>query len=140
MKLIAVLNRLKENGVQTVGQFALYQDIHNIFNCKTLELGEHDNKKEISNICSGVYNVVTRYSSKFGWHFHILDVEDRDYILIHSGNDYEDTLGCVLVGKEFTDLNRDGHIDVTSSRSTLDKLLELTPNGFKLIINDLYLN
>lgn len=50
-------------------------------------------------IPAGEYKVVIDYSHKFQKDMvHILDVPYFTGIRIHSGNDAEDTLGCILVG------------------------------------------
>ena len=58
----------------------------------------------------------------------------RSLILIHIGNYYTQTNGCVLVGKAIADINDDGNMDVTNSKDTLQKLLKVAPNGFELEI------
>lgn len=136
---IAVLNRLYVNDVQILGHFNLFKGVINVFTCKTLELAFKDNKNNISSICSGVYNVEKRWSKKYGNHYHVLDVEGRILILIHYGNYFRDTQGCILVGDRIADIDRDGYRDVTNSIDTMQRLLEVAPDEFKLVINDTYL-
>lgn len=127
--------RLTKTAKQTLGVFTLYNEKGDeIYRCKTLELPWEDNQRQKSCIPTGEYNVTARTSVKFAKHFHIQDVSNRDYILIHSGNYHTQILGCVLVGAELKDLNGDGEKDVTSSRVTLNKILSLAPKGFKLTI------
>lgn len=136
--MIAVLNRLIDNDhKQSLGHFTLYDGINNVFNCKSLELPDKGNKRNISRIPSGWYNCELRWSQKFKWHFHVTDVQDRSWILIHIGNTYKEIRGCILLGSNFVDINNDGHLDVTSSGSTIKKLLKVEPKKFKLLINDL---
>ena len=59
---------------------------------------------------------------------------DTTYILIHHGNYYTNTRGCILPGDSVADINGDGHRDVTSSKRTMDKLNELLPDEFQMII------
>ena len=103
--------------------------------CKTLELPWLENQRRVSCIPKGTYKVVKRYSQKYKHHFHILDVENRDWILIHHGNYYTDILGCILVGKSHTDINGDGLLDVTSSVATMKILNDLLPDNFELVIS-----
>jgi hypothetical protein len=134
----AVINRLKDNDEkQTLGHFTLYNGINKVFECKSLELPDKGNKRNISRIPSGYYNCELRWSIKYGWHFHVTDVEQRSWILIHLGNYYTDIRGCIILGKNYIDINGDGHLDVTSSRKTMKKLLRVAPRKFKLLINDL---
>ncbi len=91
-----------------------------------------NNKRKVSCIPKGTYTVVKRKSPKYGSHFHITNVPNRDMILIHLGNYFTDILGCVLVGKALTDLNKDGYHDVTSSKDTMKSLLGLLPDEFEL--------
>lgn len=124
------LNRLTDNGTQTTGQL-WYKD--KLMAC-TLELPWKDNKNKISCIPKGTYKVVRRNSAKYGDHFHLLDVPKRSYILIHHANYHHDLLGCIGVGKEFRYLDKDAHIDITSSRDTMKKLLNDLPLEFELVI------
>ena len=64
-----------------------------------------------------------------------MDVPDRNYILIHAGNYYSDIRGCILVGMDHLDINKDGFKDVTYSKDTLKKLYKILPEKFELEIN-----
>ena len=82
----AVLVRLEDDGKQTLGELNVYDGIEKVFSCKTLELPYLMNIQNISCIPIGLYTVVPRYSEKYKNHFHVLDVDNRDHILIHVGN------------------------------------------------------
>lgn len=101
---------------------------------KTLELADKNNAPKISCIPKGTYKVVSRYSQKYGNHFHITNVLGRSFILIHNGNYHTQILGCVLVGKTHADINKDGYKDVTASKDKMKELLALLPNEFTLTI------
>lgn len=117
--------------LQTIGEFNV---IGANFSGKTMELEYNDNKKRISCIPPGVYIVKKRFSKKFGNHFHITDVPNRDFILIHSVNYSRNLLGCVGVGDAHVDLDIDGLKDITNSKVTLKKLYDIMPDTFKLTI------
>lgn len=85
----------------------------------TLELPDLNNQKKISRIPAGIYPFNKRYSAKFNNHFEILNVENRSAILVHKGNYYYNTEGCVLVGLGLKDINKDGIIDITDSGDAL---------------------
>jgi hypothetical protein len=105
--------RIEEDDYQTLGEF--YFDDHD-FTGKTLELPDKGNQRMVSRIPEGEYIVKKRYSPKYGDHFHVQNVEGRDHILIHHGNYASDIHGCILVGRSHIDINRDGNLDVTSSK------------------------
>ena len=128
---------------QTKGDFTLVDSRtgETIFSCLTLELPDKGNQRDISCINQGIFNVVRRYSDKYGWHLHVTDVDGRGLILIHWGNfagsdnpktGHPDIRGCVLVGSGYVDLNRDKIDEITNSRNTFDKLMALAPDGFEL--------
>lgn len=121
-KYVATLTRLVGEDKQTLGALNLYSGTDLIFHCKTLELQWNDNKPFASCIPKGTYRVKRRESETYGEHWHILDVEGRDLILIHAGNYHRDTEGCVIVGREHLDIDGDGYRDVTSSRKTMREL------------------
>lgn len=97
------------------------------FECDTLELKWQLNDKSVSCIPTGKYKVSRRFSGKYGWHFILHEVKDRSFILIHSGNYYTQTRGCILVGNGLKDLNKDGYLDVLQSLNTLKKLNDILP-------------
>ena len=133
-KFKAVIIREPSSLKQTLGELTLYKNERKIFSCKTLELPWKNNTKQESCIPTGKYNVIPRESAKYKKHYHVQDVTGRSWILIHPGNYYHQLLGCILVGNAHVDIDKDGYKDVTSARITLDKLLELAPNGFELVI------
>jgi len=131
------LVRQEENKKQTLGQGCIFApDYSVLLEFCTLELPWRENKRRVSRIPSGVYNVVKRQSEKYDWHLHILDVPKRDWILIHHGNFYTDILGCILPGADHVDIDGDGLKDVTSSRATMEKIMALVPDEFTLQIID----
>jgi hypothetical protein len=99
--------RISDNGESTLG--ALFID--DVFQCYTLEDEERTTKVfGETRIPEGTYKVAlrkegghhARYSKTFSeFHkgmLHILDVPNFKWILIHIGNDEDDTAGCLLVG------------------------------------------
>lgn len=120
---------------QTLGILFVVDSMNRIiYKCFTLELPDFGNQKKVSSIPVGGYKVAKRNSPKYGNHFHILDVPNRDFILIHQGNYYTQIEGCVLVGNDLTDVNKDGIVDVINSVATMRRLNELLPNNFELEI------
>ncbi len=64
--------------------------------CKTIELPWHNNQRRISCIPEGQYRIRKRYSAKFKWHLEVMNVRNRDLILLHPANDAMQELnGCI---------------------------------------------
>lgn len=109
----------------------------------TLEKPWKDNQHDISSIPSGEYLVRKTIRIKFGLTFEVLQVPNRDGILIHKGNFSQDTHGCILLGESFEDtLSPDGKKIVTGVMSTGKAYSELITrlnqaDNFKLVIKDL---
>lgn len=104
------------------------------FDFYTLELADKENKRSISCIPAGVYKVIKRISPRFGQHFHLQNVPDRELILIHVGNYYRNTNGCILVGTGLKNIDKDDTTDVTNSIEAMRNLLALLPDSFILKI------
>jgi len=128
------INRFEQDERQTLGDLMVMKEDAVIFACKTLELDWQNNEVKKSCIPTGKYRVLKRYSEKYGCHFHILDVPDRSYVLIHIGNYHTQTEGCILVGKSHIDINKDGYRDVTASKDTMKELNDILPDSFNLTI------
>ena len=89
----------------------------------TVEKPWENNQPFQSCIPEGSYKMGRHDSPKFGkdtWH--VLEVPDRSYILIHAGNTSADVVGCIALGKSLR-INADG---VSSSRTALNELLAAT--------------
>ena len=126
------------NKNETLGTLMVMEGERPLYKCKTIELPDNGNQHNTSCIPEGIYEVEKYYSEKRGECFWVKDVPDRTGILIHIGNfaagNHVDTLGCILPGRYFTDLNNDGNIDVAESTPTMRELLALLPTDFKLYI------
>ena len=89
--------------------------------CYTIELPWLGNQKRISCIPEGEYILQKRFSPKFKWHFHLMNVPGRDLILIHPANDAKkELLGCIAPVTNYTGIGMG-----SSSRKALEKLKTL---------------
>lgn len=130
----AVIVRLKGDDKQTLGRFFLFDGIDLFFQCACLELPWKDNAHDVSCIPLGSYVITPADHDHFGRHFDITPVKDRSGIKIHSGNYASQIRGCVLVGRDFMDINSDGSLDVTFSKATLGTLAQFVQTQIKLTI------
>ena len=113
------------------------------FTCFTLELPWKDNTPNISCIPKGEYEVGIRTSPRYGKIYHVREVENRSWILIHSGNFAGDeskgykthVKGCILLGKYHGIL--ENQRAVLCSRPTIRSFMDhLDLQSFHLIIHD----
>lgn len=129
-----VVTRETSNDKQTLGSFvATYNG--KTFTGKTLELPDLNNKINVSRINAGQYVCKKeKFKGKYDA-YHVMNVSKRSGIFIHIGNYFSDILGCILLGKTHTDINKDGYKDVTSSKDTLTALIKFFDGkDFTLII------
>lgn len=90
--------------------------------CSSIELPWFDNKKRVSCIPEGRYELTKRYSQRFGWHLLVNNVVNRDYILIHAYNDaVKESKGCIAPVSLCT-----GEGKGINARLSLKKLLVIT--------------
>ena len=151
--MICIITRTEEDKQQTKGKLSLYSIISEEFKCKeqldfeckTLELPWRKNKRTISRIPAGTYSAIKHVSADKGKSIWLRNVPDRSEILIHRGNyagsdnphtGEPDTLGCILVGRRFLDINADDVKEVTSSRQTMNELYSLVPDEFEITIKE----
>lgn len=121
-----LLERVLESNKQVLGDFYVLNDLDHILeHFRSLELPYLNNRRRVSCIPLGKYIAKKHISPKFGECLWLQDVECRSEILVHAGNFHTQILGCILIGLDFSDINNDGYLDVTSSRAAMRKLMAL---------------
>lgn len=86
--------------------------------CYTIELPWLENQKRISCIPEEEYILQKRFSPKFKWHLHLMNVPGRDLILIHPANDAKkELLGCIATVTKHTGIGKG-----SKSRKAFEKL------------------
>jgi hypothetical protein len=128
------LIRTSYGQTQTLGEMTILKNGREIFSCKTLELPWKANERMESCIPEGSYHVVKRFSERYKNHFYLTNVPGRSMILIHIGNYFTQTAGCILVGTALSDINADGHPDVVQSGVAMNKLNEILPDEFEILV------
>lgn len=123
-----LIKRQVQTNVQTTGKLSISNGQSVVFECFTLELPWRNNQQNVSCIPPGIYTIQPRFTQKHGQHWLVKDVPGRDHILIHRGNFHSHTRGCILTGKNLTDINADGYVDVTHSTKTLDEINQILGN------------
>lgn len=123
------LTREYRDHAVTLGGMSITREDGETYECVTLEPTWADNQRNISCIPAGEYKVRPYSSEKYPGTYEVQDVPGRSKILIHAGNYYTDTKGCILVGRDVEDINRDGVIDVTASKPTLRTIKDIL--GYK---------
>jgi len=116
------LNRRKYLDKQTVGTLAVYKDNLFLFSLSTLEQDWNNNITSNSCIPRGHYIVEPHNSISHPNTFILRGTEPRTSILIHIGNKYSHTEGCILVGLIHDDIDNDGYVDVKYSTEAMNKL------------------
>lgn len=129
-----VLNRLQKLDDRTLGRLCVFSGLNLEATFSTLELPFRNNERQKSCILSAFYTVEPRTSPKYGKHLLVIGTAPREMILLHHGNYPGDTEGCVLIGTDFGDIDKDGRLEITSSRQAMRKLVELVDEPAELII------
>lgn len=89
--------------------------------CHTIELPWKENKPGISCIPEGEYQLVRRYSKKFGGHLLVKGVVNRSLILVHPANNaMKELKGCIAPVSTLTGAGKG-----TQSRVVFLKLVKL---------------
>lgn len=130
------ITRISDDSTETLGKLhVLNENDVTVFSCSTLERPYKNNEHGISCIPKGLYTVIKTGVSHIPYpHFAIQTVPNRDGICIHACNYVGELEGCIAVGTAILDINKDGENDLSGSKDAFDKLFELMPNEFKLLI------
>ncbi len=130
------ITRFRSNIHETLGNLvAKYNGM--TFTCKTLELADWQNQKDISCIPKGQYVCSYTYSLRF-WRntYKVRNVPKRSGVRIHPTNFYYELNGCIALGSDLVDINNDQELDSINSKATI-KAFEtfMGRKEFLLIIN-----
>jgi hypothetical protein len=121
------LYRLSQCDKQTMSRFMV-----NGYTCPALELPWQDNQKDISRIPAGTYPITHQISPTFGASIRLHDVPGRENIVVHFGNfvgslnprtGRPDSRGCPIPGLKFVDIDGDGIMDVSDSKTAVNQLI-----------------
>ena len=121
MKRVKLLSLWSDKNQRT-GVFTVLDDSGQpVFACLSIERGDRENQKNISNVPKGIYPLVLEYSPRFKRDFYELkNVQNRSECKIHPANYWHQLNGCIALGIKLKDLNKDGYYDVTDSRRTVE--------------------
>lgn len=125
------LTRGLDDGIETLGDLA-----YNSFSCKTLERPWKGNQRDISCIPKGTYTCKWTFSLRLlKYTYELQNVPGRAGIRIHSGNYFNDTDGCILLGTGYSNINGDSETDIINSKVTVDQFNSLmNKKDFTLVI------
>jgi hypothetical protein len=99
----------------------------------TIERPWLDNTPNVSCIPEGAYNTGWRDSPRFGETWHIKEVQDRTYILIHAANFPKEVQGCIGLGLGLMG----DRVAVSSSRKAVARFEELTRDlSWRLLVKN----
>jgi hypothetical protein len=118
--MLVYLKRQDDNGKATIGTF-FFETEETQVNLGSLELPWKDNQQYISCIPKGTYKVKTTFSNRYQkdmWE--IMDVPGRGGIRIHSANYASQLLGCIALGLQVIDIDKDGTMDIANSRKAIE--------------------
>lgn len=91
------------------------------FLCFTIELLWNNNKRNISCIPEGRYEVLPRFSKRYKHHLILKSVKDRSYILFHPANDaLKELQGCIAPVRHLSGIGKGIY-----SKDAMQKLLSL---------------
>ena len=117
--------RASQNTKQTLGVIVYMGQVLAF----VLELPWYDNRRVISRIPSGIFPWVKHTSPKYASVLWLHTVPNRSEILLHRGNYYGDTKGCLLPGLSLKDINRDGFLDVKDSAEAMRSIIKQLPRA-----------
>jgi hypothetical protein len=137
-----IIQRKSKDAVQTHGAIYVFVEGVMAYECKALELPDRGNQPKVSRVLAGSYKGRKCLGSpniKYV-HIDIIGTPGRTGIKIHKGNYIDtkkvDSLGCVLCGTSYGDINGDGHSEILNSGAALERLLQILPDDFDIEIRD----
>jgi len=134
-------DRYLRTDIETISTVKVYNQEVFIYQCFLLELPWRNNRQGTSCIPKGMYIIKKRKSGENGSrikypHLEVMNVPTREGIKWHVANYVKQLMGCGAPGKLAEDIDRDGIVDMVSSRLALNELLNVLDDENILIITD----
>lgn len=124
------VRRTKLTSAGTWGKAELWRGPLCMFRCHTLELPWKDNRRGVSCIPDGLYDMALTMSPRFGTRlWEVLDVPNRSGIRIHAANYVHQLKGCIALGLNTIDIDGDGVLDLSSSREAMERFHTAASTG-----------
>lgn len=106
---------------QTTGTFTVLDGDVPVFVRPCIERGYLDNRRNISCVPLGIYDLVYEWSPKFNMMlWELKGVMDRSECKIHAASFWSDLNGCISIGSTLSHLGKDEHIDLKGSKLALN--------------------
>lgn len=128
-----ILERIRDTGNVTMTLGSI-QTQSQRFEFAAIEPSWINNVKYVSCIPEGRYIGKKHHSPTHGHCILIQGVTNREHILMHAGNFYKQTEGCIMPGERFAYVNDDHIIDVASSKAMMDKMMAALPDEFAVYV------
>lgn len=129
---VVTLTRNVDNGVETLGTLT-----YNNFTCRTLERPYKGNTPNISAVPKGSYLCKYTFSLRLlRYTYELQNVPNRSGIRIHTANYFSQLLGCIALGTDLSDINKDNQLDVINSKfavSQFEGLLNRQPFTLQIV-------
>ena len=117
------LKRSSYGDDRTLGWLSVWAGPLQVYRCACLELPWKDNAPRISCVPAGTYPLELEYSNAFKMDlWELKDVPGRSEVKIHAANEPKELLGCIAPGLFHMDINKDGKMDVASSKKALARI------------------
>lgn len=137
MNKVVSIVRVKGDNNATYGLLKVVQNNRVLFECKTIERGWLNNQSMISCIPAGRYNVVQTYSPRFKTNLYLVEnVPNRSGIRFHSANFARQLNGCISLGSDWRDIDKDGQLDLINSKAAhkaFDEIMENKPFALEIV-------
>lgn len=140
------VKRVKYAKNVTLGRLKCYHNNRMVVDVVTDELPDLNNQVCISCIPEGVYTAVynwmenlAKIDKKFAPSLWLKDVPNRSEICVHCNTYVQTLMGCIAVGMEHVDINKDGIPDTSRTLEAMTKIIDyfksLNVEEVKLIVH-----
>ena len=130
-----IINRDFGDRDQSLGVCYVVENGEILFKSESIERGWQDNKKRVSCVPQGMYPLKKEWSNRFKQElWELYEVPNRSECKFHAANYARQLNGCIALGERRADIDKDGNLDVTSSKATMKKFHEAMGNDTEAVV------